>query len=83
MINIRIWQFQDAPEQYRALSTNGGDEDWVAEVGPYPLKDAEEALLTGSRGLFALETDTVFAVDNLEEHELSSCPFHIFIGSHA
>lgn len=26
---IKIWRFKDAPEIYRNLSTNGGDEDWV------------------------------------------------------
>lgn len=29
---IIVWRFEDAPEHYKALSTNGGDEDWVAFV---------------------------------------------------
>lgn len=29
---IKVWRFDDAPEEYRALSTNGGDEDWIAFV---------------------------------------------------
>ena len=31
---IRVWRFHDAPEEYRNLSTNGGDEDWLALVPP-------------------------------------------------
>lgn len=27
---IKVWRFQDAPEEFRALSDHGGDEDWVA-----------------------------------------------------
>ena len=29
---ILIWPFDKAPEKYRKLSTNGGDEDWVVFV---------------------------------------------------
>ena len=29
---IKVWRFEDAPKKYRALSTNGGDEDWIAFV---------------------------------------------------
>lgn len=32
--HIRVWRFQDAPEELRALSTNGGDEDWLALIPP-------------------------------------------------
>lgn len=27
---ILVWLWEDAPEEYRALSAHGGDEDWVA-----------------------------------------------------
>ena len=30
--HIKVWPFHDAPEQYQALSGNGGDEDWLALV---------------------------------------------------
>jgi len=30
--SIRIWRFDDAPKEYRDMSRNGGDEDWVAVV---------------------------------------------------
>jgi len=29
---FKIWEFKDAPKKYSTLSTNGGDEDWVAFV---------------------------------------------------
>jgi hypothetical protein len=29
---IQVWPYDDAPEEYRRLSTHGGDEDWVALV---------------------------------------------------
>lgn len=32
--SIQIWRFEDAPEALRKLSTNGGDEDWLAVIPP-------------------------------------------------
>jgi hypothetical protein len=32
---IQIWKFEDAPKELQALSTNGGDEDWLAIVPDY------------------------------------------------
>ena len=32
---IVVWAFAYAPEELQALSTNGGDEDWLAEVPPH------------------------------------------------
>ena len=29
---IRVWRFEDANPQLRALSEHGGDEDWLVEV---------------------------------------------------
>jgi hypothetical protein len=31
---ITVWRFRDAPQELRALSDHGGDEDWLAEVPP-------------------------------------------------
>jgi len=31
---IRVWPFHDAPQKLRNLSTNGGDEDWIAVIPP-------------------------------------------------
>ncbi len=36
--HIKVWNFADAPEEYRALSGHGGDEDWVAHI-PVHLVD--------------------------------------------
>ena len=36
---ITVWSFYDAPKELRDLSTNGGDEDWLAEI-PEHLTDA-------------------------------------------
>ena len=35
---ILVWRFEDAPEEYKALSHHGGDEDWVAFI-PNKYKD--------------------------------------------
>lgn len=32
---ILVWPFGDAPTELQALSTNGGDEDWLALVPPH------------------------------------------------
>lgn len=36
---IIVWRFEDAPENLRNLSTNGGDEDWIAIIPPH-LREA-------------------------------------------
>lgn len=30
--SIRVWRFEDAPADFKALSPHGGDEDWVAHI---------------------------------------------------
>jgi hypothetical protein len=35
---IKVWRFEDAPKEYQELSTNGGDEDWIAFV-PTEMND--------------------------------------------
>jgi hypothetical protein len=35
---ITVYRFENAPKELQALSTNGGDEDWLAIV-PKHLKD--------------------------------------------
>lgn len=32
--HIRVWAWEDAPQELRALSGHGGDEDWVALLPP-------------------------------------------------
>ena len=31
---IIVWAFGDAPDAYREMSNNGGDEDWIALLPP-------------------------------------------------
>lgn len=31
---VVVYRFQDAPDELRALSQNGGDEDWLALIPP-------------------------------------------------
>lgn len=37
-VGITVWEFYDAPEEYRNLSTNGGDEDWLVLI-PAQIND--------------------------------------------
>jgi hypothetical protein len=37
-VTIRVWSWKDAPDEYKALSNHGGDEDWVALI-PCDLPD--------------------------------------------
>lgn len=36
---ITVWRFCEAPEELRKLSTNGGDEDWLAVLPPTMASD--------------------------------------------
>lgn len=36
---ILVWRWEDAPQEYRDLSTHGGDEDWVVFI-PRSVLDA-------------------------------------------
>lgn len=39
---IKIWRFEEAPEELRKKSNNGGDEDWVALIPEeYLLKNGD------------------------------------------
>lgn len=38
---ILLWRFEDAPDELQKLSTNGGDEDWLAEIPPSYFKDKD------------------------------------------
>ena len=56
---IVVWKFDEAPLEYRKLSTNGGDEDWLAKLGPNDK--VEEVLWAGQGspfGVFNVEVVT-------------------------
>ena len=72
--HIQIWQWEDAPEELKALSTNGGGEEWVALIPP---KLAEEWIPW-------LDEFTPFAPVCLEVHEHPKLPgYKVRIGCHS
>lgn len=66
---ITVYRFNDAPEELKAYSTSGGDEDWIAVI-PNTFKH-EHINWLDSLGVCAVET---YKLD---------CGFWIAIGSHA
>lgn len=68
---IKVWQFEDAPAILRDLSTNKGDEDWLALIPP-SLAD---------RYIPWLEEGT-FGVYSVNDYTLSDGSI-VKIGSHA
>ena len=72
---ITIWQFDDAPAVLRALSTNGGDEDWLAIV--------PKSLLTYGLPSF-MESSAFGGDDGVKQYEYPGLPNDIIvISSHA
>lgn len=72
--HIRVWRFHDAPEELQALSTNGGDEDWLALIPPKLAEDWIGWLDSGS-------SFGCCSVDSYTHPELPG--FVVKIGSHA
>lgn len=68
---IAIWRFHDAPIEYRVLSTNGGDKDWIAFI-----PDELEGEYIGW-----LEQGTSFGCCDVSEYHVPGGK--IRIGSHA
>jgi hypothetical protein len=66
-----VWHFAGAPKEFQELSTNGGDEDWVAVLP----KDFGWAPMW-------LEEGGSFGCCSVDEHELPDGR-RVFIGSHA
>ena len=72
--HIRIWKFDDAPEELQALSRNGGDEDWVALIPPKLVDE----------WIPFLEQGTSFGCCSVREYEHPELPgYKVRIGSHA
>jgi hypothetical protein len=69
---IRVWRFEDAPQEYRDLSPHGGDEDWLAVV-PWSMKDDWIPWLEGGGP---------FGVCDVSRHELDETEI-VYIGAHA
>lgn len=67
---IIVWEFDEAPEEYRALSSHGGDEDWLAFV-PDSLK---------RRYIGWLESRSSFGPYSVSEHSVEGGT--VRIGAH-
>jgi len=55
---IKVWRFHDAPEEFKNLSDNGGDEDWVALIPPWFIDEDVPWLDSGSFGCFCIDEYT-------------------------
>lgn len=69
---IKVWRYDDAPEEYRNLSHHGGDEDWVALV---PAESKEQYIGW-------LESGTPFGQCDVSIHDLPTGD-RVFIGAHS
>lgn len=71
---IQVWAWDDAPDEFRALSPHGGDEDWVAFI-PQPVYDSHG-------GNFPwCESGSRFGVCDVSEHEVTGGV--VRIGAHS
>jgi len=69
---IKVWPFEDAPEEYRKLSEHGGDEDWLALVPARYLTLCIPWAESGGR----------FGISETSEHVLPNGML-VLIGAHA
>jgi len=71
---VKVYRYQDAPDHLKKLSTNGGDEDWIAVI---PENLAEEYFPW-------MEEGTVFGCCCVDEYEHPFYPgCKVRIGCHA
>lgn len=74
MTPIRVYRFQDAPQELRDLSPHGGDEDWLAVIPEY---------LTIDR-IPWMEEGTPFGCASVSTHEYPNFEgWLVKIGAHA
>ena len=72
---IFVWWFGDAPAHLQERSTNGGDEDWLAEIPPG---------FGGARGVGWMWEGGNFGCCSVDEFDHPDKPgWKIAIGSHA
>lgn len=69
---IKVWKWWDAPEEFRELSTHGGDEDWVALI---PKELADDCIMW-------MEEGTSFGCSSVSDHVLDDGRV-VRIGAHA
>lgn len=70
---IAVWRFEDAPAYLQAVSTNGGDEDWLAVVPVHLVDEWIPWLEVGAFGLCS--------VDRFDHPKAKG--YKVVIGSHA
>jgi len=73
---ILVWRFEQAPEQLRELSNNGGDEDWIAEVPPSLANEYIGWLESGS-------SFGCFDVSEYDHPSQEKAGWKVYIGAHA
>ena len=72
--HIRVWAYEDAPEELRDLSEAGGGEDWVALVPPKLAHDY----------IGWMEDGTPFGRYKVMEYEHPELPgYKVRIGQHS
>ena len=76
---VRLWNFENAPDELKYLSDHGGDEDWIALV-PASMKDKYYSLIECSdyerSGNLSRKELTNDDIEGLEGYIL-------YIGSHS
>ena len=74
---ILVWRWDDAPDEFRQLSQNGGDEDWVAfvpwEVWEIAGRDMSNIPWVNLRG---------FSCVDVEMYDSGDGDGVVFIGAH-
>lgn len=71
---IKVYEFDNAPSKLRDLSTNGGDEDWIAVV--------PKSMLDNNDGYIGWIESYSFGCCCVDRYELDSGDT-VFIGCHA
>ncbi len=75
---ILVWQWDDAPDELRALSQHGGDEDWVAfvpwEAWEIAGRDLSNIRWLNSRGFSCVEIEMYCSEDG---------EGMVFVGAHS
>lgn len=69
---IKVWRFDDAPQELQDLSDHGGDEDWLALIPPHLTE----------HWFGWMESGTPFGVCRVSEHPLPDGSL-VRIGAHA
>jgi hypothetical protein len=76
---IRIWYFDDAPDDFKKLSNHGGDEDYVMHVpADYYACYLAELIVAENQN----EVSRAFGICDISKHKLDDGST-VYIGAHA